>query len=99
MDLLFTKYANPFPLLDGYIQTARFCEFINTFAKSNREQQRWEFYLHKVRSDISYEQFVESLQNTQDLQTMSDADIEATLQEANEILGGFHPPQEDGETA
>lgn len=96
MDLLFKKYADPFSLLNGYIQTSRFCEFINTFCEQKIEDDRWEFFLHKVW-DQSYSDFCENLQVTQDLQQMSETDMEATVKKSMDILGNFNPEQEEGE--
>lgn len=95
MDLLFKTYASPFSLLDGYIQTGRMCEFFHAFIKERQEDDRWQVYLHKVW-DKSYIAFCESLQTpSQELQGMSDDDIEATVRESMNILGNFTP--EEGE--
>lgn len=96
MDLLFKKYADPFTLLTGYIQTSRFCEFINTFCEQKIEDDRWEYFLHKVW-DKTYTEFCEVLQVSQDLQEMSDEDMEATVKKSMDILGNFNPHQEEGE--
>lgn len=96
MDLLFKKYADPFSLMTGYIQTSRFCEFVTSFVKQSNEDDRWEFFLHKVW-DNSYSEFCEALQMTQDLQDMSDADMEATVKKSMDILGNFNPNQEEGD--
>lgn len=96
MDLLFKRYASPFSLLTGYIQTARFAEFVRTFCEQKIEDDRWEFFLHRVW-DKSYDEFCESLQVSQDLQEMSDADMEATVKKSMDILGNFNPNQEEGE--
>ena len=96
MDLLFKRYADPFTLLTGYIQTSRFCEFINLFCEQKIEDERWEYFLHKVW-DKSYSEFCKTLQLSQDLQTMSDADMEATIQKSMDILGNFNPDKEEGE--
>lgn len=97
MDLLFKRYASPFSLLDGYIQTGRFCEFINEFYRQKVESDRWEYYLHKVW-DKSYTEFCETLQVSQDLQTMSETAMETTIQESMNILGNFSPQRGEGET-
>jgi len=96
MDLLFKRYADPFSLLNGYIQTSRFCEFINAFCEQKTEDDRWEYFLHKVW-DKSYSAFCESLRVTQDLQEMSDEDMEATVKKSMDILGNFNPYPEEGE--
>lgn len=95
MDLLFKRYADPFSLIDGYIQTARFCEFIHAFIEQKQEDDRWEFFIHKVW-DKSYTEFCESLQTSQDLQEMSVDDIEATIKKSMNILGNFNPEKEEG---
>lgn len=96
MDLLFKKYADPFSLVDGYIQTSRFCEFIDAFCEQKIEDDRWEYFLHKVW-DKSYLEFCETLQVSQDLQAMSESDVEATVKRSMSILGSFNPDKEEGE--
>lgn len=96
MDLLFKRYADPFSLLTGYIQTSRFCEFINAFCDQKIEDDRWEYFLHKVW-DKSFSEFCEALQVTQDQQEMSEDDIEATVNKSMNILGNFNPEKEEGE--
>lgn len=96
MGLLFEKYADPFPLLTGYIQTSRFCEFVETFCEQKIEDDRWEYFLHKVW-DKSYAEFCEVLNTTQDLQEMSEDDMEATVKMSMEILNNFNPNTEEGE--
>ena len=96
MDLLFKRYADPFSLLNGYIQTSRFCEFIKAFCEQKIEEDRWEFYLHKVW-DKSFTEFCDALQVSQDLQEMSEADMEATVKKSMAILGNFNPEVEEGE--
>lgn len=96
MDLLFKRYADPFSLMDGYIQTSRLCEFIHAFVQQKMEDDRWEVFLHKVW-DKSYPEFCEALQNSQDLQSMSEDDIETTIKKSMNILENFSPEQEEGE--
>ena len=96
MDLLFKRYASPFSLLDGYIQTSRMCEFIHAFGKQSVEDDKWEYFLHKVW-DKSYTAFCATLQTSQDLREMSKDDIETTYRESMNILGNFNPEQEEGE--
>ena len=96
MDLLFVRYASPFSLLDGYIQTSRMCEFIRAFSEQKAEADRWEYFIHKVW-DKSYAEFCEALQTTQGVQEMSEEDIETTIKKSMDILGNFNPDQEEGE--
>ena len=96
MDLLFKRYADPFSLMNGYIQTSRMCEFVQAFVKQKEEDDRWEFFIHKVL-DKSYPEFCESLRISQGVQSMSDKDIETTIKESMDILGDFNPEKEEGE--
>lgn len=97
MDLLFKRYADPFSLINGYIQTARFCEFINSFAEYVTEDEKWDFYLHRVW-DKSYPEYCEALKNSQALRNMSEGEMEATIKKSMNILGNFSPPpKEEGE--
>lgn len=95
MGLLFEKYAGPFPLLDGFIQTGRLCEFIVSFAEQAQERNRWEYYLHKVW-DKSYSDFCDGLQQTQELQTLSGPALETTVTRSLAILQGFDPSAKGG---
>lgn len=96
MDLLFKRYADPFSLLNGYIQTSRMCDFIDAFIEQKTEDDRWEFFIHRVW-DKSYAEFCETLQTSQEMQEMSDDDIETTIQKSMNILGNFNPDKEEGE--
>ena len=96
MDLLFKRYADPFSLLDGYIQTGRFVEFIVEMAKLKSEDDRWEIYLYKVW-DQTFQEFCESLDNAQKVQNMSESDAEAIIKESMGILQGFNPEKGEGE--
>ena len=96
MDLLFKRYASPFSLLDGYIQTSRLREFIDAMCKQKAEDDRWEYFLHKVW-DQNYPDFVKSTQTAQTLHNMSEKDVEKTIQESMNILQNFSPQGEEGE--
>ena len=96
MDLLFKRYASPFTLMDGYIQTSRLCEFIHAVVEQKKEDDQWEYFIHKVW-DKSYSEFCEALRTSQEMQEMSYEDIETTIKKSMEILGNFNPEQEEGE--
>ena len=93
MDLLFSKYANPFLFLDGMIKTGRFSEFVIEFMNLNSEKTMWEYYLHKVY-DKSYEDFKRSLLP---VQKPTAKDIKTTVNSSKSILGGFIPNGTGGE--
>lgn len=93
MDLLFSKYANPFLLLDGMIQTGRFAEFVIEFITLDNEKTMWEFYLHKVY-DKSYEDFKRSLHPAR---KPTESEIKTTVNGSKSILDGFIPTGTGGE--
>ena len=99
MDLLAKRYASPCFLLNGFIQTGRFAEFVDEFtetvAREENDTKNWEFFLHKV-FDGSYADFVEEMKINEQHQTMSKRTIETTVQHSMNILNGFNP-NEGGE--
>lgn len=90
MDSLFKRYADPFSLLNGYIATGRLSEFINTFAKCKLEDDRWEFYIHRVW-DKSWDDYKADLENTWNNQTLSKDEIETTVNMVADIMKNFKP--------
>lgn len=87
MDLLFSKYASPFLLLDGYLTTGRFREFVLEFFEIEAEKKSWEFYLAKIE-DKSYNEFKADMEPTQQLDPV---DFETTIADSKNILNGFNP--------
>lgn len=94
MDLLFKRYASPFPFMDGMIQTGRFYDFVADFVKTvNQEKEdkiNWEFFLHKVWEG-TYDDFVSGIENNKKNQNMSKRTIETTVQDSLDILKNFKP--------
>lgn len=96
MDLLSRRYASPFLILNCYIQTKRFCEFIDEFAEAVQESNRYELYLHKVW-DRSYLEFKEDVQTTQQNRHLSEGGFETTIKHSMNILNNFNPEQNGGD--
>ena len=100
MDQLFKRYADPFPFMDGMIQTGRFTEFVRSFLEkinSEREEQTmWEFYLHKVWEG-SFTEFKDGVENDRKNQQMSEKTMETTIKDSMNILKNFNPTK-GGET-
>lgn len=90
MDLLFTKYASPFLLLDGFILIGKFEEFIYEFLKLDNDNKLWDFYLHKVYGR-SFIDFKNSLETTQSSNETSKEEIETTVKSSKNILNNFIP--------
>lgn len=94
MDLLFSRYASPFVLLDNLILTSSTSDFINDMFKfinaEKEEQAQWEFFLHKVY-DKSWKEFLDEI-NVSDGQ--KEVDLGATLKKSKNMLKNFTPESE-----
>lgn len=92
MDLLFHRYASPLVLLDYYLASGRFFEFVNEIIEiSNDEIENdtmWEFFLHKV-FDQSWSEFMRMNKRIDPVQ--QEIDFETTIQESAKILDSFSP--------
>ena len=94
MDLLSKRYANPYFFLNGMISTGRLCEFvdeiINIHNEELNERKMWEIYLHKVWNK-SFSEFKDEIETDNQNRTMTEKDIETTVQESLNILQNFNP--------
>lgn len=101
MDLLFKRYANPFPFVDGMIQTGRFSEFVRSFIEkenSEREEQTaWEFWLHKVWEG-SFAEFKNDMESDKKNKQMSEQTMETTIKDSMNILKNFNPIEKGGDS-
>ena len=82
--------------MNGYIQTSRMCEFIHAVCERKKEDDKWEFFLHKVWNK-SWDEFCHGVDTSQGEQEMSEDDVEATIKRSMNILGNFNPDVEEGE--
>ena len=100
MDLCFKRYADPFSFMDGMIVSGRFSEFVvslvKTVNKEREEKNRWEFWLHKVWDDGSFDDFCNKIETDQKNQNMSAGAIETTITNSLDILKNFNPPPNEG---
>ena len=91
MDLLFTRYASPFCLLDGLILTNSLNNFVNDFFnlinEERKEKSQWEFFLHKVY-DKSWNEFVNDIKTSEN---QTPIDLGATLVKSKNMLSNFTP--------
>lgn len=90
--MLFQRYANPYPLLDGMISTGRLTEFVHEFIKAHNEEQEektiWEYWLHKV-FDKSLADFRATLKTDSVTAAPTQAEMEETIRASFEMLEGF----------
>ena len=89
MDLLFTRYASPFVLLDGLILTNSLYNFISDFLGFVRENDEWEFFLHKV-DDKSWSEFSNDIEQAENQKPI---DLGATLMKSKTMLNNFTPTE------
>lgn len=91
MDLLFSKYASPFLLIDTLIQTNSLSEYISDMyrftAEEKQEQSKWEFFLHKVY-DESWNDFNSRMKSEEKSKTV---DVGATIAKNQNMINNFIP--------
>ena len=91
MDLLFTRYASPFVLLDGLIMTNSLNSFVDDFfnfvIEERKETSQWEFFLHKVY-DKSWSEFSNDIEQSENQKPI---DLGATLVKSKNMLNNFTP--------
>ena len=90
MDLLFVRYASPFILLDGFILTNSLNSFVDDFFDFVREDNEWEFFLHKVY-DQSWSEFSNEILQEKNQKPI---DLGATLMKSKNMLNNFTPEGE-----
>lgn len=74
--------------MDNLILTCKLDTFIDELCEIRREEDIWEYYLHKV-TDQSFYDFKNSLILDIQNESTSKQDIEATIKESIEILDNF----------
>lgn len=91
MDLLFSRYASPFLIVNQMIQYNRFSEFIDEILLIEEDRKLWEVYLHKV-FDKSYFDFEKAVKKPKVIH--KPINFEATINDSISILEGFKPEGE-----
>ena len=90
MDLLFTRYASPFVLLDGLILTNSLNNYVDDFFGFINEDREWEFFLHKIY-DQSWSEFSKEIEQSENQKPV---DLGATLVKSKNMLNNFTPEGE-----
>ena len=85
MDLLFKRYASPFVLLDNLIITNSLNNFVNDFFDFVREDNEWEFFLHKIYGK-SWSEFSDSIKQSDNQEPI---DLGDTLTKSKNMLENF----------
>lgn len=97
MDLLFTRYASPFLILDQMMEAGRFSEFINELYKIQNEETdnktMWDLYLHHSFITMGYDEFKRTLGVGANIPAEPEkkANIETTISSAYNMINGFVP--------
>ena len=90
MDLLFTRYASPFVLLDGLILTNSLNNYVDDFFGFTPPHREWEFFLHKIY-DQSWSEFSKEIEQSENQKPV---DLGATLVKSKNMLNNFTPEGE-----
>lgn len=94
MDLLFSRYASPFVLLDNLLLTNSLSDFIDDMFKlineERKEKTQWEFFLHKVY-DKTWKEFIDEINISNE---QKEIDLGATLKKSKNMLKNFTPESE-----
>ena len=93
MDLLFSRYASPFLLLDSMIGCRRLCEFVievlEMHNKSVNDETLFDIWLHKDFEN-SYDEFRMLIKNPIE-SASQEVDFETTINDSRCILEDFNP--------
>lgn len=93
MDLLFKRYASPFLLLDHYIDSGRFLEFVNEFNGIQTEELMWDVWLHKI-FDQSFDDYKQGvMEHAKNNVKPTKKQLETTIINSKSILDSFHPEE------
>jgi len=87
MDLLFSRYASPFALLDPIVASGDLSQFVSEIWDIVEEEKEWQYFLHKI-FDKSFSEFRESIKpQTRESRKEFAKDLGETL----DFLNDFDP--------
>lgn len=103
MDMLFNRYACPIEFMKIYIEQGRFGEFVKEIiqldskrqseeSEKEEEQKLWDLYLHCM-SDKSFADWKKEIQKQDQpaKQSMTNDQVDATINNSRQILKSFSP--------
>ena len=93
--MLYQRYGNPMELLQQMLQSGSLAEFIDEIGQimwqEKANEQRWDFWLHRVDS-MSFEEYVQLCEDSmQQTETSGKDNLEATVKNSFEMMENFHP--------
>ena len=73
-DLLYKRYSNPLELLQQMFETGQLCDFIEELVQIRNEEMQertaWEYYLHTVCREMSFEEFMRRSKQPEEPETI-----------------------------
>ena len=72
------------------LDAGRFPDFIDGMWEQSNEDIMWDFYLHKIEENISFDDFKARHQKPEPV-TVSKDNLEATVRFSFEMMENFHP--------
>lgn len=94
MDLIFTRYSNPFDFLDVLIANGGLSQGVTEIWKFKNEDDEWQFFLHKV-FDKTFDEFKGSIKANEP-QKLTPKELETTVNTSQKMLQGFNPNESGG---
>ena len=92
MDLLFSKYASPFVLLDEMLINNRLSEFVYEVAEKENDRKLWQMYLSLLSNPYSeVGSFNEFKQKHSTRRVDEKINLEETINSSYEMLNNFNP--------
>lgn len=90
-DLLYQRYSNPLELLQQMFETGQLHDFIEELVQIRNEELQeknaWEYYLHTVCREMSFEEFMRRSQRPAEPETISKESMTKIVKRSLEILG------------
>lgn len=97
MDLVYKRYSNPMELIDNMLSFSNFSEFILELADNVSDEKLYDIWKSKVYdksfADFKNEMMAKWKKNTgiETSETMTDEEMETTINDSYEILNSFNP--------
>ena len=90
-DLLYKRYSNPLELLQQMVQAGQLEEFIGELVQIRyeemQEQTMWEYYLHTVCREMSFEEFMKNVKEPEEPETIEKDRMTEIVKHSLELLG------------
>lgn len=88
--MLFRRYASPYLILDEVISGFRFCEFIDYIISDHKEQQQWDYWLHRVYG-MSFSEYKQLCEKPKESYSMTDYQVSKVMSDTKKILKKIKP--------